>query len=203
MKAISYDDCKVQLFVSHFFGGTEAILLIVMAYDNYVAICKPQHHLIIMNRQILFPFWLPFYGPNVIHHFLCDMYPVLELTFTDTYVVGLSVAANGGLICTLCFLMLVISYVVILNSLKSYGSEGRHKALSTCGSHIMVVMLFFIPCIFTYKRSASTFPMDKAVAIFYVFITPMLNTLIYTMRNVEVKNVMRKLWSQIMTSGEK
>ncbi|XP_038599041.1 olfactory receptor 4C46-like [Tachyglossus aculeatus] len=113
-KAISYDSCIVQLFVSHTFGGTEAVLLIVVAYDHYVTICKPLHYLIIMNS-----------------------------------------------------------------------SEGRRKALSTCGSHIMVLMQFFVPCIFTYKRPVFTFPMDKAVAVFYVSITPMLNTLIYTVRNAE------------------
>ncbi|XP_038598070.1 olfactory receptor 4C46-like [Tachyglossus aculeatus] len=184
-----------------------------MAFDHYVAICKPLHYLIIMNRQVCsllvwvawimdffhsviqihFLFQLPFCGLNVIDHFLCDMYPLLELTHTDTCVVGLLLAAKRGLICTICFPILVISYMVILNSLKSYSLEGRCKALSTFGSHVMVVMLFFVPCIFTYMRPVSTFPVDKGVAVFYVFITPMLNTLIYTMRNVEVTKAMRKL----------
>ncbi|XP_038597488.1 olfactory receptor 4A15-like [Tachyglossus aculeatus] len=194
-KVISYDGCMVQLFLSYCFGRTEVILLIVMAFDHYMAICKPLHYLIIMNRQvcvllvgvawvlgffhsiiqILILFRLPFCDPNVIDPFFCDMYPLLELVYTNTYVVGLSVAVNGGLICTVCFLMLVVSYMVILNSLKNYSSEGRCKALSTCGSHVKVVMLFFVPCIFTYMRPAcATYPTDKTVAIFYVFSTPML-----------------------------
>ncbi|KAM9219839.1 olfactory receptor 4X1-like [Dugong dugon] len=212
-KVISLKGCITQIFFLHFFGGTEIFLLTVMAYDRYVAICKPLHYMAIMNRclcgllvgaawgggllhsagQTFLIFQLPFCGPNIIDHYFCDVHPMLKLASSDTFLIGLLIIANGGSISVISFAVLLASYMVILHSLRSHTSAGRRKALSTCALHIMVVGLFFIPCSFVYLRPCVSLPVDKIVAVFYTVVTPLLSPIIYSFRNAEVKNAMRRL----------
>ncbi|XP_070343580.1 olfactory receptor 4C16-like [Equus asinus] len=220
---ISFSECIIQVFSFHFFGCLEIFILILVALDRYVAICKPLHYMTIMSRQVcgalVIVAWvgscvhslaqvflalsLPFCGPNVIDHYFCDLQPLLRLACTDTYMVNLLLVSNSGAICTVSFVMLMFSYVIILHSLRNHSAQGRRKALSTCVSHIIVVILFFGPCIFIYTRPATTFSIDKMIAVFYTLGTPLLNPLIYTLRNTEVKNAMRMLWSKKLISDDK
>ncbi|XP_075404357.1 olfactory receptor 4C11-like [Tenrec ecaudatus] len=213
-KVISYNECLTQVFALHLFGCMEIFVLIFMAADRYVAICKPLRYPVIMRRQVciilIIIAWigsfihsisqialalkLPFCGPNLIDHYCCDLQPLLKLACMDTYEINLLLVFNSGALCSTSFLLLIISYFVILHSLRNHSAEGRKKALSTCTSHIIVVVISFGPCIFVYTRPATTFSMDKMVTLFYTIGTPLLNPLIYTLRNAEVKSAMRKLW---------
>uniref|UniRef100_A0A8C6I008 Olfactory receptor n=1 Tax=Mus spicilegus TaxID=10103 RepID=A0A8C6I008_MUSSI len=213
-KIISYNECMTQVFAAHFFACMEIFVLILMAIDRYVAICKPLRYTTIMNQnicdilviiawigscihssaQIFLALRLPFCGPNVIDHYFCDLQPLMKLACMDTYVINLLVVSNSGAICMISFIVLFISYIFILYSLRNHSAEGRRKALSTCTSHFIVVVIFFGPCIFIYTRPLITLPIDKMVSVFYTIGTPLLNPLIYTLRNSEVKNAMKKLW---------
>ncbi|XP_025868686.1 olfactory receptor 4P4-like [Vulpes vulpes] len=221
-KVISYNGCMTQLFTMHFFGGIEVFILTGMAYDRYVAICKPLHYTLIMSRwkcdailaasciggflhsfgQFLLAIVLPYCGPNEIDHFFCDVYPLLKLACKDTSRIGLLVVANSGLLGLVTFVVLLVSYAVILYTIRSYSAENRHKAFSTCSSHITVVVLFFAPLLFIYIRPATTLPEDKVFALFYTVFAPMLNPLIYTLRNMEMKNAIRKFWCHVMGSKD-
>ncbi|XP_006028264.1 olfactory receptor 4Q2-like [Alligator sinensis] len=220
-RSISYDACMTQLFFLHFVGAAEMFLLTVMAYDRYVAICKPLHYSRIMNRclcsclvlacwtggfihstvQTILTMQLPYCGPNHVDNFFCDVPPVIKLACTDTYVMELLTVSNSGLISTSCFIILVTSYTTILVKIRS--PEGCRKALSTCASHLTVVTLIFGPCIFIYARPFSVFSVDKQVSVVYNIITPMLSPLVYTLRNKEVKSAMKRLKTRSITSGEK
>ena len=222
IKTVSFNGCMAQVYAEHIFGAAEIILLTEMAYDGYMAICKPLHYTAIMSHrlcllllgvawtggflhatvQILFTVQLPFCGPNVIDHFMCDLYPLLKLVCVDTHILGLFVAANSGFISLLNFLLLIGCYAVILHPLKTQSLEAQQKALSACVSHITAVVFFFLPCIFEYLRPATSLPIDKAIAVFYTMIKTMLTPLIYTLRNDQMKNAIRKLCSRKATSGD-
>ncbi|XP_007954889.1 olfactory receptor 4P4-like [Orycteropus afer afer] len=217
-KTVSYNNCMTQLFTTHFFGGIEVFILTGMAYDRYIAICKPLHYAIIMNRHrcntiliascagglvhslglSLLAIFLPFCGPNEIDHYFCDVYPLLKLACTNTDKIGFLVIANSGMMGLVIFVVLMASYIMIMYTLRAYSVESRRKALSTCSSHITVVILFFVPVIFIYIRPATTLPEDKVFTLFYTIIVPMLNPLIYTLRNMEMKNAIRKVWCNQM-----
>jgi olfactory receptor len=222
-KTISYTNCMLQVFAMHFFGMIEILILTVMAFDRCVAICKPLYYMVIMSRnrchvfiwaswvggvahsfpQVMMLVCLPFCGPNEIDHYYCDVFPLLKVACTDTYIIGVLMVANSGMVAFVIFVLLFGSYVVILFTLRNYSAEGRRKALSTCGSHISVVILFFGPSIFVYLRPPTTFPEDKIFALFYTIIAPMFNPLIYTLRNTEMKSAIKKVWCQVTFLGEK
>ncbi|XP_051829607.1 olfactory receptor 4F3/4F16/4F29-like [Antechinus flavipes] len=222
-KLISFEGCISQIFFIHAVGATEMVLLIAMAFDRYIAICKPLHYLTIMNLkvcisilvtcwtigishsffQLAFVIKLPFCGPNKIDSFYCDLPRFIRLACTDTYKLQFLITANSGFISLGAFFILIISYIVILVTVRQNSSGRSSKALSTLSAHISVVILFFGPCIFVYVWPFPTFPVDKYLALFDAIITPFLNPTIYTLRNKEMKTAMGKLWnlmkSRLMT----
>ncbi|KAM4832639.1 olfactory receptor 4K13-like [Urocitellus parryii] len=215
-KTISLWGCMVQMYFMHFFGGGEMSLLIAMAIDRYVAICKPLHYQIIMNRrmligflvlswsigfihttsQIVFMVGLPFCGPNVVDSIFCDLPLVIKLACTDTYVLELLVIADSGLLSLVCFILLVISYIIMFVTLWRHSSRASSKAVSTLSAHITVVILFFGPAIFIYSFPFNSYSVDKFLSVFYTIITPFLNPMIYTLRNHEMKGAIKRLCSQ-------
>nr|XP_020772037.1 olfactory receptor 4K15 [Odocoileus virginianus texanus] len=221
-KTISFNACLAQIFFVHLFTGSEMVILVSMAYDRYVAICKPLHYMTIMSRrvciilvliswcvgfihttsQLAFTVNLPFCGPNQVDSFFCDLPLVTKLACIDTYVVSLLIVADSGFLSLSSFLLLVVSYTVILITVRSHSSASMAKARSTLTAHITVVTLFFGPCIFIYAWPFSGYSVDKVLAVFYTIFTPILNPVIYTLRNKEMKAAMSKLRSRYLKSGQ-
>ncbi|XP_046317591.1 olfactory receptor 4L1-like [Marmota monax] len=219
-KTISLWGCMAQMFFLHFLGGSEMTLLIVMAVDRYIAICKPLHYTAIMSHRVLvrsvllswavglvhtmsqmvFTVTLPFCGPNIVDDIFCDLPLVIKLACTETYVLELLVIADSGLLSFICFTLLLISYSVILVAVRHGASGGLSRALSTLSAHITVVTLFFGPCIFIYTWPFSSLSVDKFLSVFYSVITPLLNPIIYTLRNQEMKSAMNRLRTQHTSS---
>ncbi|XP_072480310.1 olfactory receptor 4K13-like [Notamacropus eugenii] len=180
-KTISLWGCMTQIFFVHFLGGSEIALLVVMAVDRYVAICKPLQYTTIMNWRILvgsvllswfvgfvhtmsqmaFAVTLPFCGPNVIDDVFCDLPLVFTLACTDTYILDLLAIADSGLLSLICFLLLLVSYTIILLTVHRRSSGGLFKALSTLSAHITVVTLFFGPIILIYAWPSSSYAFEK------------------------------------------
>ncbi|XP_074141189.1 olfactory receptor 4L1-like [Sminthopsis crassicaudata] len=219
-RTISLWGCMTQMFFMHLFGGAEMTLLIAMAFDRYVAICKPLHYTSIMSRHLLQRFvlfsWtigfihtmsqmvltvnLPFCGPNVVDNLFCDLPLVIKLACKDTYILELFIIADSGLLSLICFILLFLSYTVILVTVHNRSTGGLSKAISTLSAHITVVTLFFGPCIFIYAWPFSNFSGTKILSVFYTIITPLLNPIIYTLRNQEMKVAIRKLRTQHINS---
>uniref|UniRef100_A0A9L0JND6 Olfactory receptor n=1 Tax=Equus asinus TaxID=9793 RepID=A0A9L0JND6_EQUAS len=212
-KVISFTGCITQIFFIHVIGGVEMVLLIAMAFDRYVAICKPLHYLTIMSPRMCIFFlvaaWmtldelafvvnLPFCGPNVLDSFYCDLPQFIKLACTDTYRLENMVTANSGFISVASFFILVISYIVIILTVQKHSSSGSSKALSTLSAHITVVLLFFGPLIFFYTWPSPSRHVGKFLAIFDAVLTPFLNPLIYTFRNQEMKVAMRRICRQLV-----
>lgn len=215
-KVISYKSCITQLFFLHFLGAGEMFLLVVMAFDRYIAICRPLYYSTLMNPRVcyalLLALWLggfahsivqvalilnlPFCGPNQLDNFFCDVPQVIKLACTDTFAVELLMVSNSGLLTLLCFLGLLASYAVILYHVRGQSSEGKKKAVSTCTTHIIIVFLMFGPAIFIYTRPFQALKADKVVSLFHTVIFPLMNPVIYTLRNQEVKTSMKKLLNQ-------
>ncbi|XP_070582841.1 olfactory receptor 4E1-like [Erythrolamprus reginae] len=222
-KSISFGECIAQMFFLHLFACTEIFLLTIMAYDRYAAICHPLHYTSIMSHRVCLSLavgmWLgglihsialtaltlsvPYCGPNSIDNFFCDVPLVIKLACADTYVFEVLIVSNSGLISVVCFIVLIISYVVILVSLRNRFSEGRRKALSTCAAHLTVVTFFLGHCIFIYLRPAKSLAADKVVSIFFTAVTPLLNPVIYTLRNEDMLSALHKLRGRQVHAGAK
>ncbi|CAH6788130.1 olfactory receptor 4K3 [Phodopus roborovskii] len=212
-KTISFGGCMSQILCVHFFGGCEMVLLVTMAYDRYVAICRPLHYTSIMDiqkciwlvliswiigfvhaiSQLLLILELPFCGPRVIDSFFCDIPLVMKLACMNTETLGILINADSGVLAITCFVLLLLSYTYILLTVQVHSKDGSSKALSTCTSHFIVVVLFFGPIIFIYLWPVNIIWVDKFLAVFYTVITPLLNPAIYTLRNKDIMNAIHKL----------
>ncbi|NXD17441.1 OR2D2 protein, partial [Nothocercus nigrocapillus] len=214
-KTISFSGCAAQMYFSLAFGMTECILLAVMAYDRYLAICQPLHYATVMNRKLCsrmaLASWassllsslvinslvlrLPFCGPDTLNHYFCEVPAVLALACADIALTEMVVFIFSVLIVFIPFLLIVVSYGQILSSiLRIRPTHRQPKAFSTCGSHLTVVTVFYGTAICMYMNPKSRSPRDgdKAVAVFYTIVTPLLNPVIYSLRNKDMKGALRR-----------
>ncbi|CAI9623484.1 unnamed protein product, partial [Staurois parvus] len=211
LDTISFTACFVQMYIFLSLVATECYLLAIMAFDRYIAICSPLHYQTIMTRQLyiilsmsawcggfaapivvtILAFKLPYCGPNILYHYYCDNDPLLSLACAD---LSLNIAAGsfaGAFVILLSFSVILISYTkIILTILRISSKGGRKKTFSTCASHFTVVSIFFLPIMFVYIRPPALYSsdVDSLLSMLYTVLTPMMNPIIYSMRNKDVKN---------------
>ena len=213
---ISYLNCFIQMNCFVFVGVTECVLLSSMAYDRYVAICKPLHYPAIMSTRrccslvfgsfligfmdtfvnVLCLSKLHFCDSNVIYHFFCDAPPVLALSCTDTHDIEITISIFSGFTLLASLITISMSYASIMSTiLKITSTAGKQKAFSTCASHLLSVTIFYGTAIFTYVKPNKSYSLgkDQVVSVFYSIVIPMLNPLIYSLRNKEVKNALSRV----------
>ncbi|XP_042331106.1 olfactory receptor 10P1-like [Sceloporus undulatus] len=214
-QTISFAGCGIQMYFFILFGITECCLLCVMAYDRYVAICKPLQYSYIMGSrecgqlaaiswaigilvafgQSISIFTLPFCGPNRMSHFFCDILPVLRLATADTVKNEVAVATVTVFFILVPFLLILLSYILIISTILMMPvAKNRRKAFSTCSSHLIVVSLFYGTVTFTYVRPKSIYSLDsdRVLSLLYTVVTPTFNPIIYTLRNKEMKAAFKK-----------
>uniref|UniRef100_A0A8C8Z787 Olfactory receptor n=1 Tax=Prolemur simus TaxID=1328070 RepID=A0A8C8Z787_PROSS len=218
---ISFFACATQMGFFLMLGATECFLLAVMAYDRYVAICNPLHYPLIMNHkaciQLVAGCWingipvairltyqifsLPFCGSNQVNHFFCDIPPVLKLACGDTFLNEMMIFISNILFVSVPFVLILGSYSRIISTiLKLSSNTGQIKAFSTCSSHLIVVVLFYGSATITYLKPKSNQyeGTDKLLSLFYTILTPIFNPLIYSLRNKDVTEALRKVLPKVL-----
>ena len=216
-KTISFAGCFLQMYFFIALATSECIFFGLMAYDRYVAICNPLLYSLIMSRTVCLKMAagaftagllnsvvhtgyvssLSFCSSNVIHHFFCDSPPIFKLSCSDTHLYESILSTFAGVNMVGALLVILTSYCYILFSIfHMHSGEGRCKAFSTCASHLTAIILFYSTSIYTYLRPTSSYSLnqDKVASVFYTVVIPMLNPLIYSLRNKEVKTA---LWNVI------
>ncbi|XP_036733013.2 olfactory receptor 8K3-like [Manis pentadactyla] len=219
---IPYNWCATQLAFFIMFIISELFILSAMAYDRYVAICNPLLYTVIMSQRIcwvlvvvpyLYSMFVSllvtikvfnsfFCGYNVISHFYCDSLPLLSLICSNIHEIELIIVILSVFNLTSSLLLVLVSYMLILVAiLRMNSAEGRHKAFSTCGSHLTVVTVFYGTLLFMYVQpeSSHSFDTDKVASIFYTLVIPMLNPLIYSLRNKDVKYALHRMWKKLFS----
>ncbi|XP_077180498.1 olfactory receptor 10Q1-like [Paroedura picta] len=224
-RKVSLIDCATQMYFFIALGGAECFLLAVMSYDRYVAICNPLRYAVVMSRNLCMQllvmacvsgftislglttliFRMPFCGSHEVNHFFCDIPPMLFLACSDTRVNEVAVFLVCMMILLIPFLLILVSYVFIANSIfRIRYAEDRKKAFSTCAAHLTVAMLHYGCAIFIYIRPKSSYSLDqdKVVSLIYTNVTPMLYPMIYSLRNKEVKGALKRIWERKFVSTE-
>ncbi|XP_040268174.1 olfactory receptor 1020-like, partial [Bufo bufo] len=209
-KSISVGGCVFQMFFSLVLGAAECVLLAIMAYDRFVAICRPLHYSSIMNFrfciilalipwmigfinsfiQVSITWRLPFCRTHHVNHFFCEVPPFIRLSCRDPWLNEIAMYVAAGIIALCCCLLTLISYVYIISTiLKIHSSQKRHAVFSTCASHLTVVTLYYgaIMSIYLQPRSSESLEANKTISVLYTVVTPMLNPIIYSIRNKDVK----------------
>ncbi|XP_068103975.1 olfactory receptor 226-like [Hyperolius riggenbachi] len=212
---IAFISCMAQLYIFISLACIECLLLAVMAFDRYVAICIPLHYTVIMSDahcllmvvgswalgfsiamlKVICIFQLTFCGPNTINHFFCDLSPILNLACTDTSLAELVDFIFGMIVTLVPLSVIIFTYISIIKTvIRIPNTQGQGKTFSTCASHLTVVAIFYFTTFFIYARpkKISSVDRNKYVSIFYSVLTPLLNPIIYCLRNAEVKEALKK-----------